>query len=416
MRKGTFNKVVLFSVIVFLVLIAPAELNLPNQSNIRAICTGLAVDLSEKNEDELMLTAQILIPKAGGQYSQSMSLATAEGPSVMEALNNMEFNVGKKIRLEHCFFIIIGEKAAERNIAKTLDYFVRGNNTGINTMLLKAKGLAKDLISVASNTSTNDIDNIQTLLRYNDRHMATKEANLKSFFHDYLSPHKTSFMSCLDTFSSGDSSGGNQSGGGGGSGDSAPKEAQTNNDSGQTASKDQIKNDGSVAVFYEGKLATILTPQERKYFNWLDYQINENLVELYNITDKTFNNATLGYTITSKKMDYELDIKNKTPRIFIDYKLNLRMEMILQEDGTSLPNKTYISEEVTKAFNNKVSEEVTKAMDIQKEYGFDAFNFYKMFNKRMNGEWQKYLQSLDNESDYMKNIEVFVKVEVRSLI
>ena len=89
----------------------------------------------------------------------------------------------------------------------------------------------------------------------------------------------------------------------------------------------------------------------------------------------------------------------------------------MQEDETSLTNyDNSISEAVSNAISTKIENDVQNMMKIQKEYGFDVFNIYKPFNIRCHSEWQKYLKSLENPEDYMKNIEVFVESNVYSAL
>ena len=398
MSKNLFNKIFLFMVIGFLIIIAPREINAPSQSVINAICTGIAID----KEENLNLTAQILLSQAGGQYTQSMTVVTSQGDDLMEAFRRLEAYVGKKVNLSHCFYIIIGEEFSKTNLASSLDYLMRGSNGGTNTFLIQAKGKASDMLNMAASANSSGIDSIQTLLKYNDRYLSSSEANLKSFYNDYLSPHKTSFVTLLDTFPQDESSSG-QSG-------------QNEGNGGNSVIKEKIKNDGSCAVFYKGALATILTPQERSYFDWFDNKLSNSIVEIKNVNDKTFTNATLGYTIINKGIKYNLAFVGNKPCIYISYDLKLKPEMFLTGDGEVLQNSAFISAEIERAFQQKISLEIDKAMQIQKEYGFDVFNFYKMFNIRLHTEWQDYLESLNNPEDYIKGIEVYCNVKCSSKV
>ena len=416
MSRSLFNRIVIFCVIFFLILVAPQEINRPNQGVIRAVCTGLAIDKAEDDTNSLDVNAQVLIPKAGGQYSQTMSLVNGKGTNLMESFYNMEFQLGKKVRLAHCCFIIISKDASEEDLTSTLDYLVRGNNSGNNIVLVYTDGKAKDLIGVASNVNSNEVDNIQTLVKYNEHFLTSNEASLKSFFADYNSPHKTSIMSCVNLSkqsSSGEQGSSGASGGGSGGGSGGSAEASSGGE--QNNLPDKIKNDGSFAVFYNGKLAKVINADEHRYFNWLDKELDNNLVKIENITDENFDNATISYTIIDKNMKQKFYFVNNTPCISIDYTLKLRTESIEQEGGNSPPNQSYINSVIIDAFNEKVEQETQKAMNIQKEYGFDIFNYYKEFNSKSHTEWQKYLNSLDTDN-YMKNIQIFTKVTCESMI
>ena len=405
MKKQLLSKIVIIVVVSFLLILAPQHINMPSQSATAAICTGIAIDTQQNN---LSLTAQILLPMAGGQYEQSMSLVTSDGVNLMDAFDNLEALVGKRINMSHCFYIIIGDEFSKTNLASNLDYLIRGHNTGNNTIILQSKSTAKELIELAANANSSGVDSIQTLLKYNDKYLSSSEANLKSFYNDYLSPHKTSCITLLDKSPDSKEQSNNSSGGG----------QESSNSSGSSSSniiKEKIKNDGSCSVYYKGKCATILSPEERQYFNWLDSKLNNTPILLENISDKQFESATLGYSIVSKKMKWQYKFINNKPCIFIDYDLNLRPEMFLQ-DKDNLPNKSYINDSILEAINTKVETEVKLAMKKQKEYGFDIFDFYKKFDIHCHNEWKQYILSLDDKDNYISSIEVYTNVKCKSQI
>ena len=411
MSKRIFNKIVLFAVVIFLLILAPSQINLPNQSIVRAICTGLAIDTSEKIPNGIMLTAQIIIPQAGGQYAPNLSLVTSEGSNLLDAFTQMDYQIGKKVRLAHCCFVLIGYETSQLNLAKTLDYLVRGNNAGNNTLLVHTKGKAKDLIKLSSDINSNEIDNIQTIVRYNDQYLATNEANLRSFYHNYLSPHSTSIMSCLNIRKQNDNS---SSGGGSSGGESSAEQGSGGSTEAQTASSDKIENKGEISIFKNGKLAVVLTNEERAKFSWLDAGLNDHPVTLTHITDQTFDNATIGFTITDKSIHSEYKFVNNTPCIYFDIELKLRTEIIEEVSGKLSNAGNYYNKAIADAIQSRAVTDVDDAMQIAKQYGFDMYNFYRSFKLAKSAEWQTYLESLPDPENYMQNIQVFVKTKINS--
>lgn len=423
MQRSLFNKIVLWAVILFLFILAPAGLNMPSQSAVRAICTGLAID-KNADSDDLTVTAQILIPQAGGQYTQKLSLVSFDSKSVEESIKMMEFQVGKKIRMAHCCFIILGKELSEsENIAATLDYLVRGNNIGNNTLLIHTDTKAKDILAVTSNVNSSEVDNLQVITRYNEKYLFANGANLLSFYDDYLSPHKTSYMANITMIQNDTSSGSGGTDQSQGSGSGSGSESTSSSDGGSSSSggskgnmqEDVITSDGSVAIFYKGKCAKILSNKEREDFNWLDANVAKTLVQVDNISDKTLTNATIGFTVERKMMRSTYEIVNNVPTIHINYELGLRTEMIMQENGEILPiSDNYVSDAVKLAFAEKIDTAIKNVMNIQKYYGFDVFNFHKQFSVNNLKGWKEYLQTLDDPEEYMKGIEIFTDVECYS--
>ena len=416
MSKNLFNKIIIYAVVLFLLILAPSIINMPSQTAVRAICTGLALD---KEGEDVSVSAQILIPEAGGQYTQKLSMLTLTGATVEDAINRMEFQVGKKIRFAHCCFIILGNSICSDNLTNTLDYFIRGNNIGNNTILIYTDKSAKELLTHTSNVNSNEVDNLQVITKYNEKHLFSNGANLISFFDDYLSPHSTAFMANITMKESGDSNAGGGGGGGTdqstGSGSGAGGDAAGGGKSSEQPQQDTILSDGQIAVFYKGTLAKMLSNEEREQFNWLDPNIIDNFIKLEGVSDKEFDNATLAYTIRQKGMKFKYEVVNNTPTIRIHYNLGLRAEMILQENGESIAvNDEYISNAVVDAVSALIDEAVKNVCKIQGEYGFDLFDFYKSFNINCHKEWQDYLSSLNGEENYMKDIEIFTDVECHS--
>jgi len=412
MQKRLFNKIVLFSVVIFLLILAPSQINLPNQSIVRAICTGLAIDTAQNLPEGVMLTAQIVIPEAGGQYAPNLSIVTTEGADLLDAFTKMDYQIGKKVRLAHCCFILIGYEISQQNLAETLDYLVRGNNSGNNTLLVHTRGLAKDVIALSSDINSNEIDNIQTIVRYNEQYASTKEANLRSFYNDYLSPHGTSIMSCINIRKENTQDDG---AGGGGGGDSVSEPTQDTSSSGEKKiSSDKIDNQGEIAVFVHGKLATILDSTDRAKFSWLDSGLNDHSIMLEHIEDTDIHDATMGFTITDKSVRAEFKFQNNIPCVYYTLDLKLRTEMITESSGELPRTQNYSNTAITRAMQQKVSTEVEEALKIAKNYGFDRYNFYRSFKIADRESWQKYLDSLPDPENYMQNICVFVDTKINS--
>ena len=414
MSKNLFNKIVLFAVVFFLAILAPSAVNTPSQTDVRTICTGLAIDKAE-TEGKVQISAQILIPEAGGQYKQSLAIVSHDGNDLSDAIEQMSFQIGKSIRFAHCCYIIISKDVSEENIIPQLDYLMRGNNIGNNTLLIHTDEKAKDLLQLTSNINNNEVDNLQIIAKFNEKFLFSGGANLKSFFADYLSPHHTSFMANIKMKEeqTGESGGSGESGSSGASGSGE----QEQNGSSATYLSDKVTTEGEVAIFYKGKLACVLKNEERKQFNWLDSSVTGSMIQLDNVSDKYYHNAQVSFAVMQRSLKFDYAIENNIPIIRVKYNLGLRTEIILQQDGTVLPvYNDYITDNIKDMISAYIQNSVNNAMQIQKQYGFDVFNFYKAFNINCHKEWKKYLDTLDNKDNYMQNIEVFTEVNCYNLI
>jgi len=383
-------KIAIFCATFFVSFMLIETLNSPSQNAVRAICTGLAIDYAET---EVEVSSQIVIPEAGGQYTQKLSIVNSKGKSIEEALEKMEFHVGKKIRLGHCGFIVISKDFCENDITKQFDYFLRGNNLGNNTLLLFTTGKGKDVLESASNVNSNEVDNLQINSKFNERRLFSKSANLLSFFNDYLSPHSTSHMPNIVVNKKSKQ---NEENG--------KSEENDSNQNSSSPSKDAIENDGKVAVFYKGKYVKLLSESEREDFNWLDSKLIDNRIRLENINTKELQNANVTFTISRKNVKINYLFTQNCPTIKVELSLGLKPESV--ESDTLPPAYNYLVDSVVNsAINNKISSALSNMLKLEKEYGFDVFNFYKEFNIHCHAEWQKYLKTLDG-SHYLKDVRI----------
>ncbi len=409
MSKNLFNKIVLFAVVFFLATLAPNAVNTPSQTDVRTICTGLAIDKADTS-GKVKISAQILIPEAGGQYKQSLAIVSHDGNDFSDAVEKMSFQVGKRMRFAHCCYIIISKDVSAENIIPQLDYLMRGNNIGNNTLLIHTEEKAKDLLQLTSTINNNEVDNLQIIAKFNEKFLFSGGANLKSFFADYLSPHHTSFMANIkmkEDESSQNGGGGGESGSNGTSGGNQQEQSSGS----ATYLSDKLTTEGAVAVFYKGKLAKILQNEERKQFNWLDSNVTGSIIQLDNVTDKYYNNAQVSFAVMQRALKFDYSIENNTPIVRVKYDLGVRPEIILQQDGTVLPvYNDYITDNIKDMISTYIQNAVSSAMQIQKQYGFDLFDFYKAFNINCHNEWQKYLNSLIDKDNYIQNVEVFTEV------
>ena len=395
MTKQLIKKWATILIIGFLVLLAIETINMPGQNSVRAICTGLSIDYEDL---EYSVSAQIIIPEAGGEYSQKTVIVNNKAHSIEEALHNMEFQIGKKIRLGHCGFIILSKDFCENNITKELDYFLRGNNLGNNTLLLYTDLKAQKVLEKTSNINSNEVDNLQITSKYNQQHLLSKSSSLMSFFNDYLSPHKTSCMPniTLEEEAEKKNSSNSQSGAG-----------EKNN---SEPTKDSIKNDGSMAVFVNGKCSKVLSPSECENFQWFDPKLTETRLKIENINNDKIKNGTISFTLSHRCINFEYKVLHNQPIITINYNLGLKPESITSESHIVPTYSSFVDDVVTNLVSNKINQAVSNALSLMQQYEMDLFNFYHQFNLNCHSNWQEYLSNLLPIEHYLDKIKIITNV------
>lgn len=122
--------------------------------NEKAIIAGYGVDLV-KNQDDLRLTAQIIISEAvsaplagggGGQEKDAVEIISGTGRTMFDIDRDLVLETGRKLFDSHCHVIIIGEDAAKQGIDRFFDFFTRDHEFRRRNWILVAKGTAKEVL------------------------------------------------------------------------------------------------------------------------------------------------------------------------------------------------------------------------------------------------------------------------------
>ena len=87
-----------------------------------AIVTAIGIDAGEGGTFDV--TAQIAIPDAGGANTAS-NVTVPGAETVGEAIAELNRKTGWFPTLVHCSLILLGERAAEEDVFRALDYFLR---------------------------------------------------------------------------------------------------------------------------------------------------------------------------------------------------------------------------------------------------------------------------------------------------
>lgn len=123
------------------------------------IIQGLGIDYAD---GEITATAEILnnlgSGAAGGEDTPETRsrVFSGSGKTISEAVKEIAFKCGSEPLYAHTRVVILGEKAADKNLADVLDFFERDYNTKPAMLICVAKGCtARELLE--SNTAQNGV-------------------------------------------------------------------------------------------------------------------------------------------------------------------------------------------------------------------------------------------------------------------
>lgn len=386
--------------------------NQPAQSQTQAIATALAVEQTEDNMIEV--SAVILTPIPAS--TSKRKAYTAKGYDITNAINNISLQVGKQIGFGQCDIMAVGDKLCETNALKALDYLTRTKRVGRNAVLLNFSGKTEDFANCVVQINDSLSLKVSEIINFNREYITATETNIESFFKGYYGdlgvstmpkikisetemnnsiPIKIKEASSSQSETSG--SGGSSSGGGG-------KELY-------------FANDGTTSIFRDGKKFTEIKPEDVKYINLLQPENVLGTFILENVNSNLFKDARVVIDLTNKEMEYKLSFENGKPKIKYDIELYIMIDEIIESEKTENLLHTenwFVDDSVVNGLQSKVEANLDMVVTKLKEQNMDIIDIYDKFYKFKNKKFTKFLSSLENEKDFLKDVIFDYKITIHS--
>ena len=410
--KKLIKKPILIVCIIALIIYTPFALLMPADTTTRAIITRIGIDSSP---DGVEVSAVVFVPTPNTNYTENYKLFSADAENIATALQKISNYSGKKIALNLAEMIVVNESISNENLVIILDALSRNTDIRNNTALICTNESAKDFLnSTLSLNSASDL-NINELITFSRDKDYNTESNIESFYQGYFSPQKISMLGYVE-LTDGDvgltTTGGSSSSGSVGSGGQSAGGEQSGA-SEESAKKTTILNEGRVAVYKDGKLKLILTPQELKGLSWFNAKSNESNLTVYNVTDEIFNNATITFKLLRKKTSINVYFSNRVPVIESNVKLVMDIDQVSQEDmdKDALQSElSKVSPELRDKVNSQAKTEFKIVQDLMVAEKLDLVNAYELFSTYCPREFKSFLNSLDDPSNFLEYVIFKLKV------
>ncbi len=191
-----------------------------------AIVTAIGIDAGEGGTFDV--TAQIAIPDAGGANTAS-NVAVPAAETVGEAIAELNRKTGWFPTLVHCSLILLGERVAEEDVFRALDYFLRSEYVEDSCLVALCADTAAAALGAGSPIGELASAAIAKVLSAEAQKTGlVSVTNLRDFAKGYFAEGQSGFLPTLRAQpraqseggaggSSGSSSGGSSEGGSGGS-------------------------------------------------------------------------------------------------------------------------------------------------------------------------------------------------------
>lgn len=399
---------------IFVLIISFQYTNQPAQSQTQAIATALAVEQTEDNMIEV--SAVILTPIPAS--TSKRKAYTAKGYDITNAINNISLQVGKQIGFGQCDIMAVGDKLCETNALKALDYLTRTKRVGRNAVLLNFSGETEDFANCVVQINDNLSLKVSEIINFNKEYIVATETNIESFFKGYYGELGVSTMPKIKVsevktdnaipIKIDDSSSQGVGGGGIDEGSSS---------SGGKSKELYFTNDGTTSIFRDGKKFTEIKPEEVKYINLLQPENVLGTFILENVNSDLFENARVVLDLTNKEMKYKLDFDNGKPKIKYEIDLYIMIDEIIEGEKTENLLHTenwFVDDSVVSGLKNKVKENLDTVVQKLKDEDIDIIEIYDKFYKFKNKKFTKFLSSLENEKDFLKDVIFDYKITIHS--
>ena len=388
--------------------------NKPAQSQTQAIATALAVEQVEDNMIEV--SAVILTPRPAS--TSKRKAYTAKGIDITNAINNISLQVGKQIGFGQCDIMAVGDKLCETNALKALDYLTRTKRVGRNAVLINFSGKTEDFANCVVQINDNLSLKVSEIINFNKEYITATETNIESFFRGYYGDLGISTMPKIKVSETeidnaipikiDDSSSEGSSGGGIDVGASS---------SGGESKEFYFRNDGTTSIFRDGKKFTEIAPGDVKYINLLQPENVLGTFILENVNSDLFKDARVVLDLTNKEMEYKLSFENGKPKIKYDIDLYIMIDEIIEAEKTENLLHTenwFVDDSVVNGLTEKVQENLEQVVQKLKDQNMDIIEIYDKFYKFKNKKFTKFLNSLENEKEFLKDVIFDYKITIHS--
>lgn len=219
----------------------------------------------DKAEEGFSVTAQIAVPKGSDRTTGGTSSVEIEGKgkTVSDCISQIYTETGWVPKLVFCDLIVLGEELADGDVFSALDYFLRNEYMPDSALVAVYEGKAGDLLS--STSAIDDASSLAIEKLFSDaaeKSGHVSKNTLKNFAIGYYGASKSGYMPYVSSVEqeggeSGAESGGEQNGSASAGGEESEK----------------IYRAEQTALFYEGKMVSLLNENETFAYNLLNGKV-----------------------------------------------------------------------------------------------------------------------------------------------
>ena len=372
-----------------------------------AIVTAIGIDAGEGGTFDV--TAQIAIPDAGGANTAS-NVTVPGAETVGEAIAELNRKTGWFPTLVHCSLILLGERAAEEDVFRALDYFLRSEYVEDSCLVALCADTAAAALGAGSPIGELASAAIAKVLSAEAQKTGlVSVTNLRDFAKGYFAEGQSGFLPTLRAQpraqseggsggSSGSSSGGSSEGGSGGSsggsseggsGDSSGGSSEGGSgggggSGGQSSAGGGQKSDvfdaAETALFFRGRRTAALSADETLAYNLA-----------VSGTDMAFGDVTVFEEGAEVHYQLKMNIGKKKRRLRLEggvpvltFTIRAQAQAVDADRAGSrleIAQTAIVPDHVLRAAEQKFERELRAAAETAHAGGCDLFSLQQMLHR-----------------------------------
>lgn len=327
------------------------------------IVYGIGVD---KSDDMYELTLQALNTQNTSESDskdekKSVISISAKAKTLIDAVNRIENQSGKKILYSHAMILIIGEETAKDGISDIITFFSTNHKLRPTVEVLVSNCSAKDVLFAEETGKIINSEDIFAITNVGKESNDAIQSSVRYLLSDINNELKAAKVWYIEY------------------------------------DKEKVSCQ-KIALFKSDKLTDIL-----------DEDVSKGVLLIYgkakNLSDSTkLNDDTISYRISQSKSNFNLEIKNNKPIFNINLDLNLDLY------GANSINQ---SAEIKSALENRLTSLTENTINFCiKKYGCDIFNFHRYI---MNSDTKFFKTNLNQIENIIQSADYNVNVNTKTI-
>lgn len=341
-----------------------------------SIATGLGVDAAENEEDvHLILQVGKIKENSGyesGSSQQENSFWVMEtiDKGISSAINNLDTESTRTIFLHHNQVIIFGKEQAQKGIKKYVDALSREHQMRMETWVVVADNMAKDILSNAVEQETNSAIGLSKMIETSSRQYESFSVRFIDLISKMMEETTSPIIPIVR----------------------AKPEDQN--------SKFEITG---LAIFKDDKYIGKLDLEKVRGYSWIMDRCKKNSLNV------TTENGYANMNITNINLKKDPKITEDELLISIDFKGDINVSEMQGFEGM---NSNEVFSALKKAGERAIKKEILDCFNYTKELNGDIYGFGTEISRKYPKEWEKMKENWNDLYTELK-MEININLTVR---